>query len=53
MIAAAVVALTPTVPHTTALVYNDAIGMAGSTWLLVAGMLIFRRGADAAARRCC
>jgi 4-amino-4-deoxy-L-arabinose transferase-like glycosyltransferase len=39
-----VVALTPTVPHTTALVYNDAIGMAGSTWLLVAGMLILRRG---------
>ncbi len=44
VIAAAVVALTPTVPHTTALVYNDAIGMAGSTWLLVAGMLILRRG---------
>jgi hypothetical protein len=45
VIAAAVVALTPIVPHTTALVYNDAIGMAGSTWLLVTGMLIFRRGA--------
>ncbi len=44
VIAAAVTALTPTVPHETALVYNDAIGMAGSTWLLVAGMLIFRRG---------
>jgi hypothetical protein len=44
VVAAAVVALTPTVPHTTALVYNDAIGMAGSTWLLIAGMLIFRRG---------
>ena len=44
VITAAVVALTPTLPHTTALVYNDAIGMAGSTWLLVAGMLIFRRG---------
>jgi hypothetical protein len=44
VIAAAVVALTPTVPHETALVYNDAIGMAGSTWLLIAGMLIFRRG---------
>ncbi len=44
VVAAAVVALTPTMPHTTALVYNDAIGMAGSTWLLVAGMLIFRRG---------
>lgn len=44
VITAAVVALTPTMPHTTALVYNDAIGMAGSTWLLVAGMLIYRRG---------
>ena len=44
VVTAAVVALTPTVPHETALVYNDAIGMAGSTWLLVAGMLIFRRG---------
>jgi 4-amino-4-deoxy-L-arabinose transferase-like glycosyltransferase len=46
VIAAAVVALTPTVPHTTALVYNDAIGMAGSTWLLIAGLWIFRRGAS-------
>jgi len=45
VIAAAVVALTPIVPHTTALVYNDAIGMCASTWLLVAGMLILRRGA--------
>ena len=48
VIAAAVVALTPTVPHTTSFVYNDAIGMAGSTFLLVAGMLIFRRGAAGA-----
>jgi 4-amino-4-deoxy-L-arabinose transferase-like glycosyltransferase len=45
VIAAAVVALTPTVPHTTALVYNDAIGMAASTWLLIAGLWIFRHGA--------
>jgi 4-amino-4-deoxy-L-arabinose transferase-like glycosyltransferase len=44
VVAAAVVALTPIVPHETALVYNDAIGMAASTWLLIAGMLIFRRG---------
>jgi 4-amino-4-deoxy-L-arabinose transferase-like glycosyltransferase len=44
VIAAAVVALTPTVPHVSGIVYNDAIGMAGSTWLLVAGMLVLRRG---------
>jgi 4-amino-4-deoxy-L-arabinose transferase-like glycosyltransferase len=45
VIAAAVVALTPTVPHTSGILYNDAIGMAGSTWLLIAGMWVFRRGA--------
>jgi 4-amino-4-deoxy-L-arabinose transferase-like glycosyltransferase len=45
VIAAAVTALTPIVPHTTALVYNDAIGLAASTWLLVAGMTIFWHGA--------
>jgi len=45
VIAAAVVALTPIVPHTTGLVYNDGIGLAGSTWLLVAAMAILRSGA--------
>ncbi len=45
VVAAAVSALTPIVPHTMALVYNDAIGVCASTALLVAGMLVYRRGA--------